>query len=135
MFFERVLLAFLFSASSLCFSYYWYKKGGPQPTETFKSKEVAMLVSSRNEVQRKPSKRVIWETVGRGEVLYLNEAVRTSSTAEAVIEFTEEGKEGTRIVLEPDSVVVLEETGSDLTLDFLKGNVFVAGGGGQAPPP
>jgi ferric-dicitrate binding protein FerR (iron transport regulator) len=131
MFWERVLLAFLVSASSFCFSYYWYRKGGPQVTASEKSKEVAKLVSLRNEVQRKPSKRVIWESISRDETLYMNEAIKTGPDAEAVIEFTEEGKVGTRIHLEPDSVVVLEETGSDLTLDFLKGNVFVAGTGGE----
>lgn len=127
MFLERVLMAFLVSA--LCFggSYYWYLKGGPQRTVVEKSRQVAVLASLKNEVQRKPSKRVIWESIVRDEVLYLNEAIKTGPEAEAVIEFTEDGKMGTKIYLEPDSVVVLEETGSDLTLDFVKGNVFVAG--------
>ena len=88
------------------------------------AKRVARLEAAVNEVQRKPKQRVIWETISRNDDLYPGEAVRTSPIAEAQLTF----ENGTKIHLDPDSLIVLEQSDNGITLDFLQGNLFVQGG-------
>ena len=88
---------------------------------------MALLQSSSNEVQRKPLQRVIWESINKNDDLFPGEAVRTAPNAEAQLYFK---KSKTTIHLDPDSLVVLEETDKGLALDFLQGNMFVQSGPG-----
>lgn len=88
------------------------------------AKRVARLETAVNEVQRKPKQRVIWETITKNEDLFSGEAVRTSPLAEAQLTF----ENGTKIHLDPDSLIVLEQNENGISLDFLQGNLFVQGG-------
>jgi hypothetical protein len=85
-------------------------------------KAVAHLSDSTNEVQRKPVKRVIWQSVNKNDDLFPGEAIRTAPNAEAQLFFM---KTGTKVHLDPDSLVILEETDKGVSLDFLQGNMFV----------
>ncbi|MGZ3723239.1 MAG: hypothetical protein ACXVA9_09930 [Bdellovibrionales bacterium] len=113
-----------FIATILCFD------TGKSGSDHGDKPAMASLQSSTNEVQRKPLQRVIWETVNKNDDLFPGEAVRTAPNAEAQLYFK---KSKTTIHLDPDSLVVLEETDKGLSLDFLQGNMFVqsAQGGEQ----
>lgn len=125
---SRLLLAFCISASFFFATEDWYKRTKSRRVNHTGQERIAQLQDLKNEVQRKPMSRVIWETISKDEDLYAGEAIRTASNADAKILFI---KTGTLIELEPDSLVVLEETDKGLSLDFLKGNMFVKSTGSQ----
>lgn len=122
----RLTLAFCLSAACYFATEDWYRRSKVSSTHGTDQVPIAQLQDLTNEVQRKPLTRVIWETISRDEELFAGEAVRTSSSSEAKILFI---KTGTVIELEPDSLVVLEESDKGLALDFLKGNLFVKNAG------
>lgn len=123
---RRLLFAFCVSASFFFATEDWYKRTKSRRSNHTGAERIAQLQDLKNEVQRKPMSRVIWETISKDEDLYAGEAIRTASNADARILFI---KTGTLIELEPDSLVVLEETDKGLSLDFLKGNLFVKSAG------
>ncbi len=118
---RRLFLALVFSTGCFVGSIWWYESGR-QESRAINHKPVARLNGSNNEVQRKPTKRVIWESVSKNDELYPGEAIRTAPNADANLFFM---KSGTTVHLEPDSLIVLEESDKGVTLDFLSGNMFV----------
>ncbi len=126
---RRMIVALIISATCYAGMYVWFVSGIANGGADGRV-SVATLNESVNEVQRKPLRRVIWENISKNEELYGGEAVRTSSNSEAKITLYRDGKKGATVHLEPDSLVVLEENGEGLTLDFLQGNMMVAGGAG-----
>lgn len=118
---RRLAIALFISASGFAATQFWFNSG-VKGVRNANQKPVANLSETTNDVKRKPQKRVIWESVSKNDDLYPGEAIRTSSNGEAKIRLV---KSGTVIHLDPDSLVVLEETGSGLSLDFLQGNLFV----------
>lgn len=129
---KRILIAALCSASGFAATITWYKLSESTGLEANNSKQIARLVSTVNEVQKKSVLKIIWEPISENEVLRVGEAIRTAANAEARIEFL---NSATVIDLEPDSAIVLEENDGKLSLDFLKGNILVkadtAGGQGD----
>lgn len=121
---RRLALALFMSTTGFMATVFWYHQG--KTADRGRQIAVAQIGETSNEVQRKPVKRVIWENVSKNEELYAGEAIRTSANAEAQILVT---KSGTKIRLEPDSLIVLEENDQGLALDFLQGNMQVAGAG------
>lgn len=119
---KRLALALVISTTCFASTVLWYNSG--KTFDRGRQIAVASIGETSNEVQRKPVKRVIWENVSKDEELYAGEAIRTSANAEAQILVT---KDGTKIRLEPDSLIVLEENDKGLSLDFLQGNMQVAG--------
>ncbi len=122
---KRLCLAFAISAGCFGITVFWYEQGKSSMHQAF-AKPIATLSESTNDVQRKPLKRVIWESVSKNETLFPGEAIRTTDNAEARIQLV---KSGAIIHLEPNSLVVLEETENGMSLDFLQGNMFVSSAG------
>ncbi len=125
---RRLLTALIISASGFFGTAYWYNSGKGDGQGGDRA-PVARLNDATNEVQRKPVKRVIWESVNRNDELFPGEAIRTAPNADAKLYFL---KSHTTVHLEPDSLVVLEENDNGLSLDFLQGNMFVQSSGGGA---
>ena len=98
------------------------EKNQQQIVEEIKKAPIATLNDAKNEVQRKPISRVIWERVSADDILYTGESLRTSENSEATITFI---SSGTQIELEPESLIILEETKQGSVLNFLEGNIFV----------
>lgn len=121
---RRMLIALIISAT--CYALTWVMFGPKRDADGTGQPVVAMVEDSTNEVQRKPMKRVIWENISKSDELHAGEAIRTSSNSEAKLKIS---KSHAVIHLEPDSLVVLEENDKGLSLDFLQGNMMVAGGG------
>jgi len=119
---RKLMFAAVVSGVGVGLSYYFsMADGGLHGDE---GNPIAVLDDSRNEVQRKPARRIIWQRIGEQEKLYPGESIRTGSDSEAKIKFTN----GTVIELDPDSVVVLNSDGK-FGLDFLKGNLYVRSSG------
>lgn len=116
----RLLLALVISTASYVGTEIAFKN--KTDSRHSDAKSVARLNMSVNEVQRKPTQRVIWESINKNDELYAGEAVRTAPGAEAQLFFPQQG---TTIHLDPDSLVVLEQNDKGLSLDFLQGNMFV----------
>jgi hypothetical protein len=123
--FKRLGVALLISAGCFIATVIWFRSGETDLDTHHEKAPVARLNQASNEVQRKPLKRVIWESLSRNDELYSGEAIRTASNAEAQIYFV---KNGATVHLEPDSLIVLEENEKGLSLDFLQGNMFVQDG-------
>ena len=120
---KRVMLAALISATGFALTFTWYHYTSDNSFGRGDAKPVAVLVTLVNEVQRKQVTKLIWKPVSENETLYAGEAIRTGSNAEAAIQFL--GSK-TRIDLEPDSAIVLEESSTgDLALNFISGNLTV----------
>lgn len=120
--FKRLIYALIISGSCWAGTDYWYYKNKINTSTQYNEPPVAKLDDATNEVQRKQAKRVIWESLSKNQLLYKGESVRTDRDSEARILFI---NSGTIIDLEPDSLIVLEETQKGLALNFLKGNLFV----------
>lgn len=123
---KRLIVALLTSAGCFLATVVWFETGKPV-SDAGDRAPIARMNESTNDVQRKPLKRVIWESVTKNDDLFPGEAIRTTENAEARIQLV---KSGTIIHLEPNSLVVLEENEFGLSLDFLQGNMFVSGSGG-----
>jgi hypothetical protein len=124
---RRIILASAISALGFALTFGWYSITDPAQNASRDSKPVARLISHLNEVQRKTVTQLIWQPITENDILYAGEAVRTGVNAEAAIEFLDSA---TRIDLDPDSAIVLEETTSgELALNFISGNLVVKSDG------
>ncbi len=127
----RVIMAALLSILCACATYLWSRSyqivdttpAGPQP--------LARLVQSTSDVQKRPRNRLIWHGIYRNQEFYNGEGVRTSSDAEASIEFL---KDNTIVHMDPDTVIEIEEDSEGINLDFLKGNLFIRAATNQNKP-
>ena len=119
---KRLAMALFLSAGGFLATVVWFESGRTVASTADRS-PIARLNESNNDVQRKPLKRVIWESVTKNDDLYPGEAIRTAENAEAKIQLV---KSGAVIHLEPNSLVVLEENENGMSLDFLQGNMFVS---------
>lgn len=122
---KRLALALLISVGCFAATVIWFESGKIATDQGHRT-PIARLNESTNDVQRKPLKRVIWESVSKNEDLFPGEAIRTTDNADAKIQLV---KSGTVIHLEPNSLVVLEENENGMSLDFLQGNMFVSSTG------
>ncbi len=122
----RIIFAAIVSGVCFLGTYYWYISNPIEEIVTKEEREIAVLATSENEVQRKPIAKVIWQTVSDNELLRVGDSVRTNSESEARIEF----KDSNDVVeLEPNSLIILDERDGSLNLEFIKGNILVSGSG------
>ena len=77
--------------------------------------------------QRRASDRVVWDDVRPGSALYNNNFVRTDRGSEAIVELDN----GTRIELDPDSMVVLQIKRGRTSIDLHRGSVSVNSADGR----
>ncbi len=81
--------------------------------------EVGVIVFKKNSAQRKYSGRTVWESIETSEILYNFDTIRTTADSEAVILMND----GTEITLQDSSLIVLEWSGNERSIDFLGGNI------------
>lgn len=124
---KRLWGSFALSCVCALSSHLWYKSASRADFDAGDRQPIAQLVELSNEVQRKPSKRLIWQSLSENDQLFSGEQIRTTQNSEAKIQIV---KTGTIISLEPDSLITLDEKDGQLSLDFLQGNLFVKGGEG-----
>ncbi|MCB0413021.1 MAG: FecR domain-containing protein [Bdellovibrionales bacterium] len=119
---KRLIIALFFSMTCYGATEYWYISTRKVRKIDSSKPPIATLIESENQVQRKPISRIIWESISLNEALYAGESIRTSNNSQAKIKFE---NTGTIIELEPESLIVLEESKGKVTLNFLKGNIFL----------
>lgn len=123
---RKIVLSFVICAMGIGISHAWYHWDLQRShvDDTTGKIQLATVEEVSDLVQRRQAKKVLWRRIDEKAPLFAGEAVRTSSESEALIVFGS----GAQINLEPDTVVVIEEAKEKVTIDFVKGNVFVQGG-------
>lgn len=117
---KRLALAAALSATCAAGTIAWYKL---TEKSYHSSNEAPLAQVSRvgDEVLRRPPTRLLWQAVNTGDNLYNGETVRTSAHGEMRIQFDD----GRYIDLEPDSLVVLQKSKGEISLDLMEGSLFV----------
>lgn len=90
------------------------------------SAPVGVITFRYKVAQRRSASRVIWEDVEPGSNVFNNNFVRTDRESEAVVQLAN----GTRIELDPDSMVVLQLQGDRAEISFERGSIVVRGSDG-----
>lgn len=116
----------MISASGFATTIAWYNWTAKKDLFDEDAQPIARMVNSINQVQRRPARKLLWHPVSDNETLFVGEAIRTSVNSEAIIQFL---NSDTRIELEPDSAIILEESAGEIALNFLQGNLFVRSSG------
>jgi hypothetical protein len=88
----------------------------------YKSKPIARITKVENEILVRPSGHLIWQEINNQDLIYPGEALRTLKNSSAQVEFL---NDGTKIEIEPESVVVLDQNVDKMKLDFLSGSMLV----------
>ena len=81
--------------------------------------EIGLVMFKKNTAQRKYSGRAVWENIETATPVYSNDTLRTSTDSEAVILMND----GTEIVLQDNSLIVLEWSDKEKNIEFLGGNI------------
>ena len=81
--------------------------------------EIGLIMFKKNTAQRKYSGRAVWENIETAAPVYSNDTLRTSIDSEAVILMND----GTEIVLQDNSLIVLEWSEEEKNIEFLGGNI------------
>jgi hypothetical protein len=77
------------------------------------------IKSKRNVAERKYSAQVVWDEVEKNSKLYNFDTIRTADQSEAIIRL----KDGTEIVLNENSMVLLSYTEKELDIKFMQGAI------------
>ena len=120
------MLAALISLCGWYATSFWEKQTDKRSLNTVASEPIARLVTTHNEVMRRPARHLIWKSVNKKEELYDGEAVRTANNSEAQIEFIEQM---VTVNLDPDSVIEIARENGKLNLSFLEGNLIIKAAG------
>jgi hypothetical protein len=120
---SRLTFPAIISLLGLGITQAWYMKTtDSKPLKANAGDAIAILATKNDVIERRPTTRIIWERLGQGEQLYGGEAVRTGPKSSGKITFI---KSGMSIGLEPDSLVIMEESNGKLQLNLVNGGVFV----------
>jgi hypothetical protein len=119
---HRLVFAALLSVLCLVVNNFWYRSTQKKSQLKSNLHAIATLSQTTDQVSRKPADRLIWEDIPVNEELFQGEAIRTSAKADAEIHFHDSDL---IIDLEPNSVIVLEQSNGKTKLDFLEGQLFV----------
>jgi len=77
--------------------------------------------------QLRHSSTVVWENIDPGDRVFSNDAVRTDELSEAILTL----KDGTKIEMDPDSMIVLNLSEGKQELDFKTGSIVIHPGSGS----
>lgn len=124
---RKILLATVLSCASFGLTHLMYVMTAPKSEEVKDREPIAFVRSVRDEVQRRPVTRVIWQLIEPGDPVYPGEAVKTSSLGEVSLEFADSKR---RLDLEPDTLIVLTKSKDEISMELLDGNAMVAQGKG-----
>ncbi|HRO66216.1 MAG TPA: FecR domain-containing protein [Pseudobdellovibrionaceae bacterium] len=117
---KRLGIAALLSLSCAGATLLWYRMTESR-IDLAGVSPLAQVSSVDDEVLRRPSTRLLWLPVNTGDNLYTGETIRTSSRGELQIQLVKGGS----IKLEPDSLIVLQESKGQISLDLMEGSLFV----------
>jgi len=119
---RRLLWAAMLSCAGFgaTFTWYHYTKTKSQVSN---EKPLAFVGKVTEEIQRRPATRLLWQEVSTGEPLFNGEAIRTSEKGEVRIQFADSNR---YLDLEPESLIVIQQSKGEIALDLMEGSLFVA---------
>lgn len=120
---RRFLMAGMISAISFGFVIGWYYFSEPENKNVTNQQPIAVVKKIKEEVDRRPAKRQVWQTITNGEAVYSGEAIRTAKGSEVKIQFLD----GSRSIdIEPESIVmILQSANKEFSLDLMEGGASV----------
>ena len=119
---ERMIIAAMLSVFVYGGTLFWYRSTANKTDNTESSKPVAFVDNVKEDVQRRPVEMLIWQVLTGGEPLYPGEVIRTNADSEVRIKFAEGGR---FIDLDPDTEIVISQSSNEVSLDLMKGGLFV----------
>lgn len=119
---KRLLIAALTSSSVFAISWYWYHSSAIKFDHDFNEKPLAYVGTVVEDIQRRPSSRLLWQLVNTGEALFDGEAIRTGESGEVRIQFADSDR---YLDLEPESLIVIKKSAGEISLDLMEGSLFV----------
>lgn len=125
---KRLLTALLVSSSVFAVTWYWYQFSSKDNSSRGNEKPLAYVGKVVDDIQRRPSSRLLWQLVNTGEPLYNGEAIRTSELGEVRIQFVDSDR---YLDLEPESLIVIKKSEGEIALDLMEGSLFVAPASGN----
>jgi hypothetical protein len=120
---KKLGLALFCSTSVLALTFFLYQPKNLNTKTENNERPLAYAVKIVDEIQRRPSSRLLWVLLNSGEPIYNGEALRTSEHGEVRIQFSDSER---YIDLEPDSLIVLKKAEGEIALDLLEGSLFVS---------
>lgn len=120
---RRLLMATLLSAISFAATFIWYYQTRPKQSSDEDQEPIAYVVKVVDEISRRPATRELWQSVNTGETLFNGEAIRTSEKGEVRLQFADSER---YLDLEPDSLIVLQKSKQEISLDLMEGSLFVS---------
>lgn len=109
---------------------YLYYRDVNQQFAAGNQKPIGTLVYEQNNTERRFNNREVWQQVGDNTPLYNLDSVRTARGSEAVIRLNG----GTKIVMQPNSLITLDWSSKAKAVDFLSGSITAVHTGGAAAP-
>jgi hypothetical protein len=105
-------------------TYFWHLKTEPKNIGTSDADVIAYISKTKLEIQRKGANNTLWEPAENLDRLRAGDSVRTSSQSEARIQFYQSNR---YIDLEPESMIVIQKSKTEISLELLEGSLFVNG--------
>ncbi|MBK9321872.1 MAG: FecR domain-containing protein [Bdellovibrionaceae bacterium] len=120
---KRLMWAALLSCTGFGATFTWYNLSKSKTHRNVNDKPLAFIGKAVDEIQRRPATRLLWQEVGTGEPLFNGEAIRTSEKGEVRIQFADSDR---YLDLEPESLIVIQQSKGEIALDLMEGSLFVA---------
>ncbi|MFN3697510.1 MAG: hypothetical protein ACK4VO_08715 [Pseudobdellovibrio sp.] len=119
----RLLLAAFVSLTSLAIVQIWFDLTTPESLGVSAQEPIAYIRNVKDEVDKRPIKRQVWQSLTKGDYIFSGEAIRTAKNSEVQVEFVNGGHS---INIEPDSIVLIaQNSNKELALDLMEGGATV----------
>lgn len=120
---KRLVWAAMLSCAGFATTFLWYTLTKSTHGGNENEKPLAYVGKTLENIQRRPATRQLWQEVQTGDPLYNGEAIRTSEKGEVRIQFADSNR---YLDLEPESLIVIQQSKGEIALDLMQGNLYVA---------
>ena len=125
---KRLIFAAGLSMTFFLGTYIWYHATDSANQSHGDQKPVAYIDRTKDEIQRRPTTRILWQLINTGEPIFSGEAIRTSSLGEVRIQFADSSR---FLDVESDSLIIIRQNqGKEISLDLMDGSLMVHQGTG-----
>lgn len=118
----RLLIITILSMIGLLFNQWYFISTNPEEELNISLSKIAIVIVSDDESERKHGNSDIWHPLKTGDSLYINDTLRTAAKSALQFQFTGTDK---IINVEPESLLVLQQTAGKINLDLLDGKLLV----------
>lgn len=121
---KRLTLALLLSGCSFAVTFFWYSYERAKLDKNMISagtETIAQVSKVSNDVLKNQSNNLMWIDVNTGDQLYDGDSIQTTNRGEVRVQF----EDGKFIDIEPDSLIKLERSSGEITLNLVEGSLFV----------